>query len=62
VSGNTECTPLGSTPVLHQREEKYLSVAALRLLYGSILITYLALSTARTILPFKVVIAVKLIS
>jgi len=24
VSGNTECTPPGSTPVLRQREEKYL--------------------------------------
>ena len=22
VSGNTECTPPGSTPILHQREEK----------------------------------------
>ena len=30
VRGNTECTPLGSTPVLHQREEKYLQVSCPR--------------------------------
>ena len=33
----------------------------LRLLYGGILVTYLALSTAYTMLPFEVINAVKLI-
>ena len=61
MSGNTECTPLGSTPVPYQREEKYLLGRCSETPYGGVLIAYLALSAFRTILPNRdIIIAVKI--
>ena len=57
MSGNTECTPPGSTPVLYQREEK-LPLGCRSETWS--LIAYLTLSAIRTMLLFDFINTMKL--